>query len=69
MHEFSETLAHGNSKNKIRQRNRGSRYDEKSEYGKKNSGYKKISPNFLTEALVLGKIIASANRTSAESAG
>ena len=34
----SLTPTHGNSKNKIRHRNRGSKWEEKSEYGMMNSG-------------------------------
>ena len=36
-HVFSQTLAHGNSKNEIRQRNARGKSEERREYGKKQS--------------------------------
>ena len=41
---FSQTLAHRNSKNEIRPRNTGIRWEERSEYGMKHSGQDKRSP-------------------------
>ena len=38
---FSQTLAHGNSKNEIRQRNRRRHKEERREYGKKQSEHEK----------------------------
>ena len=36
---FSQTFAHGNSKNEIRQRDRRRHTEERHEYGKKYSGH------------------------------
>ena len=38
---FFQTLAHGNSKNEIRQRDRRKRLEERREYGKKYNGHER----------------------------
>ena len=48
---FSQTLAHENSNNEIRQRHRGRRYEERSEYGNNYSWHEIKSADGLTIAL------------------
>ena len=45
---FSQTLAHGNSKNEIRQRDRRRRLEERREYGKKQCGHEQKSRRPIT---------------------
>ena len=59
---FPQTLAHGNSKNEIRQRNRRRRSEESREYRKKQSGHeKKRSPDGLSHPnrniIIINKIL------------
>ena len=58
MHECSQTLAHGNSKIKIRQRNRERRQAEKSENGKDvQRAWKTSFPDSVTNCTLANHIL------------
>ena len=57
---FSQTLAHGNSKNEIRQRDRRRHTEERRECGKSTAGTNKRSPDGLSHpnrnTIIINKI-------------